>query len=291
MTHWCSCGGSNENCSSCYGLGTVDDDRPTAPVIQRTNPVEDTEWKAAAILRGLQRMVRPAPKRPVPCPVFGCSAQLNPLKLKKHLKKLHGNPPVSSQSPKVPEIQEAKRGTKSEVVDQLVACAVGGCSAKLKPSNVERHLRKVHPTRGIQSKPRLSVSSQFPAIPKIEQPKRERQREAVDQLVRCAVSGCTAKMKPSNVERHLRKVHLRGNQSKFRLAQTNIRNVKIPIGSIARYIVSNSIPNGSPRVSPYGQLREKNLDATKGYANAYRESGRFGSYPSHDGFGDESGPD
>jgi hypothetical protein len=34
--------------------------------------------------------------------------------------------------------------------------------------------------------------------------------------------------------------------------------------------------------------REKNLDATKLYAHAYRENGRFGS---HDGFGDESGPD
>jgi len=37
--------------------------------------------------------------------------------------------------------------------------------------------------------------------------------------------------------------------------------------------------------------REKNLDATKLYASSYREHGRFGSHPSHDGFDDESGPD
>src|SRR5271166_5115230 len=37
--------------------------------------------------------------------------------------------------------------------------------------------------------------------------------------------------------------------------------------------------------------RDKNLDATKLYAHSYRETGRFGSHPSHDGFDDESGPD
>jgi hypothetical protein len=35
-------------------------------------------------------------------------------------------------------------------------------------------------------------------------------------------------------------------------------------------------------------LRGPNLDATKDYAHAYREQGRFGSHPSHDGFDDES---
>jgi hypothetical protein len=37
--------------------------------------------------------------------------------------------------------------------------------------------------------------------------------------------------------------------------------------------------------------RDKNLDATKLYAHSYREQGRFGSHPSHDGFDDESGPE
>lgn len=37
--------------------------------------------------------------------------------------------------------------------------------------------------------------------------------------------------------------------------------------------------------------RDKNLDITKPYAHAYRETGRYGSHPSHDGFDDESGPE
>ena len=36
--------------------------------------------------------------------------------------------------------------------------------------------------------------------------------------------------------------------------------------------------------------KEKNLDATKGYAHPYREDGKYGSHPSHDGFDDESNP-
>jgi len=34
-----------------------------------------------------------------------------------------------------------------------------------------------------------------------------------------------------------------------------------------------------------------NLDATKNYGYPAREAGRYGSHPSHDGFGDESGPE
>jgi len=35
---------------------------------------------------------------------------------------------------------------------------------------------------------------------------------------------------------------------------------------------------------------EENLDATKGIGYPARDDGRYGSYPSHDGFDDESEP-
>lgn len=31
----------------------------------------------------------------------------------------------------------------------------------------------------------------------------------------------------------------------------------------------------------------RSMDATRGYAHPFREQGRFGSHPSHDGYGDE----
>lgn len=35
---------------------------------------------------------------------------------------------------------------------------------------------------------------------------------------------------------------------------------------------------------------EKNIDATRLYAHSYREEGKYGSHPGHDGFDDESEP-
>lgn len=40
----------------------------------------------------------------------------------------------------------------------------------------------------------------------------------------------------------------------------------------------------------HNSLFDKSIDVTKDYAQAYRENGRFGSHPSHDGFDDESNP-
>jgi hypothetical protein len=59
--------------------------------------------------------------------------------------------------------------------------------------------------------------------------------------------------------------------------------------------ISTSAPNGGANCIPLSReeetSRERRLDPTKDYAHCYREFGRFGSHPSHDGFDDESGPD
>jgi hypothetical protein len=44
------------------------------------------------------------------------------------------------------------------------------------------------------------------------------------------------------------------------------------------------------KTSIFNGLFDKNLDVTGGYAHAFRENGRFGSHPSHDGFDDDSNP-
>ncbi|HZS09826.1 MAG TPA: hypothetical protein VFD58_33680 [Blastocatellia bacterium] len=41
---------------------------------------------------------------------------------------------------------------------------------------------------------------------------------------------------------------------------------------------------------PYPDRAERKLDYTRPYAHAYREQGRYGSHPSHDGFDDDSNP-
>jgi len=89
-------------------------------------------------------------------------------------------------------------------------------------------------------------------------------------MTRCPV--CKLSVKVIHLKNHMAKTH------KHRSAQSRPTPVQ---------------PANDPRrktttlVSP----RDKNLDATKPYAHAYREQGRYGSHPSHDGFDDESTPE
>jgi hypothetical protein len=49
------------------------------------------------------------------------------------------------------------------------------------------------------------------------------------------------------------------------------------------------------RPDPRTQFAQANslerIDATKLYAHSFRENGKYGSHPLHDGMDDESGPD
>lgn len=85
---------------------------------------------------------------------------------------------------------------------------------------------------------------------------------------------CKVKVKTGRLERHLRKVHK--SMKKRAGADTPIVNS-----------VKDVLRDTTTLVSP----RDKKLDATELYVHSYRESGRFDSHPSHDGFDDESGPD
>jgi hypothetical protein len=82
------------------------------------------------------------------------------------------------------------------------------------------------------------------------------------------------------MQRHLNKVHKR-NEVHIKPALHDSGSAS-PVES-AKDVLRESTTLVAPR--------DKNLDATKLYAHSYREQGRFGSHPSHDGFDDESSPD
>jgi len=51
-------------------------------------------------------------------------------------------------------------------------------------------------------------------------------------------------------------------------------------------------PKRSKPRNGYEQVNGRDrMDATKLYAHAFRENGKYGSHPLHDGMDDESGPD
>lgn len=83
---------------------------------------------------------------------------------------------------------------------------------------------------------------------------------------------CKVRVRTDRVQKHVAKVHKRP-----------------PAGpsNVGSHLSEDPRRKSATHVSP----REKNLDVTKPYAHSYRERGHYGSYPSHDGFDDESGPD
>lgn len=133
-----------------------------------------------------------------------------------------------------------------------------GCGSRLRPEEVHRHLEEAHvfvpPVRKQRRAKRALLSG-----------------SRLDYSV-CPV--CNNKVREDRLSRHLRKVH-----------KTHSERAADKSGFAPS--AKDALRNSTTLVAP----RDKNLDATKLYAHSYRENGRFGSHPSHDGFDDESGPE
>lgn len=132
-----------------------------------------------------------------------------------------------------------------------------GCGSRLRPDDVHCHLQQAH--------------ASAPA-------RKQRQSKTVlpsgSKLVYEICPVCRVKVRGDRLKRHLSKVH-------------KTRSVRAAAKSTFAPSAKDVLRESTTLIAP----RDKNLDATKLYAHSYRESGRFGSHPSHDGFDDESGPE
>jgi hypothetical protein len=90
--------------------------------------------------------------------------------------------------------------------------------------------------------------------------------------------GCGRWVDPQRVEEHLR--NCTGPQKTKPIPASNPKPGEV-----------GSAKDPTRQDTSFVAPRDKNLDATKLYAHPYREQGRYGSHPSHDGFDDESTPD
>jgi hypothetical protein len=144
-------------------------------------------------------------------------------------------------------------------VSKLIPCPMA-CGAQIDPRKVNQHLRTKHkPTPGTrQTMAADAVSPQ--------------------EWQSCPI--CTARVKMRKLQRHLRKVHMK---TEVWESTSMHRSAGTPTVESVKDVLRDSTTLVSPR--------DKNFDATKLYAHSYRENGRFGSHPSHDGFDDESGPE
>ena len=234
MSRPCVCGGSNENCRYCNGLGSIPDGLANAITIHSYLP------EAQKVHAGGRK-----PGSYIPTRAAGHSKwEARWARLKRLRATIFGQQtPSSTPAPSAPPAAH------------WVLCPKG-CGAKLKKSDVDQHLRQAHKSAPI----------------KVQEPRAIQPTGSKSQLEFCPV--CGTRVRSDRLNRHLRKVH-------------RSRAVRADAKPNISPSASDVLRESTTLVAP----RDKNLDATKLYAHAYREHGRFGSHPSHDGFDDESSPD
>lgn len=299
MSRSCVCGGSNENCRYCGGLGTIPDTlasallahvgRPESENIPAGSPQPKPKWMS---LRSFAK--------PIPCPE-GCGAILNSFTLKRHLKKRHSvtRHITKAHSGGLAAPQQANVTRQGPVLNatepRFETCPV--CQIQLRAGRLAKHMDKAHNVaihaaiREGQNIARASVAiaesqkqatARQPGLPKVDASHSVSQRlqtplnSPADARTSRRTYGvcplCKVKVRVDRMRRHTAKVH---NSRTFRFRGRQVQSSKDPLRDTTSLIAP----------------RDNNLDATKLYAHPYREQGRYGSHPSHDGFDDESGPE
>lgn len=298
MSRACVCGGSNENCCFCNGLGTISDRLATALNVHAGRPESDIMPRGSG-KGGRRRKASRSPAKLIPCP-RGCGAMLGPSDLARHYSDIHGVGPDVHQ-------QEVNSGpncpTNLRADRKYEPCQV--CNATIRSERMQRHLSNVHRFYFVRTAkaPKLGTgpnaveqtanrknateapktTGEYPPISNLDRPcDGARQQTESSSPIRpespkhalryehCPV--CKVKVKTGRIQKHIAKVH----------TPSRVHPTEVVIQS------ANDVQRKSTSlIAP----RDKNLDATRLYAHSYRERGRFGSHPSHDGFDDESGPD
>jgi len=295
MSRSCVCGGANENCRFCNGSGVLPDLLGSALVnsVQRVASerlgVRTARVQARLISHRGRRRVASSPVNLIRCPE-GCGAFLNPHNVARHLSKMHGHPSVVPQKPEGSELpKKSPNGVKPQFERQIhvpsplpqsvgvptknLGAPAGGQSEMTREQLLARIAELEAAQSANRSKPPAAskVHSNAASIrPNIETAVRHfaNWRKVQSAFEVCPV--CKVRVKASRFEKHLRKVHRK---------------------QVSRSATIPSAKDPTRQDSTLVAQRDKNLDATKLYAHAYREQGKFGSHPSHDGFDDESSPD
>lgn len=157
-----------------------------------------------------------------------------------------------------PESEKIHPGVKPPKVEPDLGSdwtVCGRCGSNLKSKNLKSHQTKKCPRRA--------------SLVEYAPPARKRLRRTA--------------------QRHT--MHSAGSVSRAPAAEGKSRSTNPGARLAAISAVRASIKSEISDAKVYSDQTVKNQDATHAYSTHYRENGRFGSHPSHDGFDDESGPD
>jgi hypothetical protein len=235
----CSCGGSNENCSRCYGRGFI-----------RVNAYGRLREPKRG---GKYNIPRPPSPPPTSNTIAVAKCQLCDFTGTMEGYLVHFAQWHTSNR----RFKKRRRAANKRPLDSSVQCLK--CRQAMSATMLSSHFANAH---SVKSKPVFGLPHN---------------------LITCQECGCQVSAR--RLTKHIRKVHRGGAKSQRRYlarATAPASNRTQEIGKADRLDRwKDDLQAGQ---SPF----QPNLDATKLYAHAYRENGRYGSHPSHDGFDDDS---
>jgi hypothetical protein len=272
----CSCGGSNENCSHCFGLGQVRSHHPS-PVLHKlsfevSSPPNNT-YKKKHKQRGASAKVRP--RVPMADPEFRVGSMDSPT-------------PEDHKCQLYPDNQKQQVRTQaSRSRNSLVQCLA--CREIVRASILGLHYSARH--SGTHNLIHHKQNGHW-AI--------------------CPVCNLSVKKLAKHMRCHDQKASVVSTTEKQSSERERLINLGYIVPASRPRLVAAQVPRRIQRKpeSKRSELRGRasaldnwkdelqkkedpnspiNLDYTRPYAHGARENGRFGSHPSHDGFDDESG--
>lgn len=255
----CSCGGANERCASCQGRG-FHRGSWGGPGESWSSPDSDAVPRCGTAVVGTRPVPRAALVEVCPkCSFRGTRDQVIAHQAQAHAPKLYRCPNC------------AFTGNRVDFDQHRESC---------RPAR-RRRGGKAKLRRGYRC---LACSFRSPILVGIASHIATRhwpQDKNGGSVALCPV--CSAKVKTGHALQHVRAVHRVRDSGEFPGAAFT------PCLLPARPSRGRS-ESGDDDESSGDLGGPDRSDVTRPYAHAYRENGRFGSHPSHDGFGDESEP-
>ena len=291
----CVCEGSNENCMYCGGRGVVGLIAPetSSSSGQKIEPSLGSKFKNArsALLEKMARMLNPleprsqATKRLASVPVLDRDVRAVPT----HEPVQHIPPPVNRKPEHLAGILSIGATLKHSSRNQQNREVCRFCFRPVRfDGGTEKHLLKCTAITGLPEHPDLMNMQKVPLpLPRKPQPPHVDSRHAIADRSWQSISPssfttcnhCGARVKQKNINSHLRRVHSGGKETISK---------SITAGSSGR----KPLPRDEVFKETFAQVNSlERRDKTRPYAHAFRENGRYGSHPIHDGFDDESGPE
>jgi hypothetical protein len=279
----CVCQGSNENCRYCFGSGSVR--AKGARQARSTTAKKSASDKQVTEFLAKHPLLHPNPLQPPE----GSEAkhrphQTNGQRHESQAEELCERSFVSAAPVNVRSVhlRASKRG--SQIVDVMKVA-----KDATTPTCPLCHVQFAH---HIELRAHMQVGCAKPNAPVFLPPVRY---SPARRMTKC--SYCDCPVKATNLQRHLGRCpkYLKGHSNpsaRKSVQQTKTNKMRAVRPSEQKTHDSVTEHRSLDQRTRYEQVNRRDpIDATKLYAHSFRENGKFGSHPLHDGMDDESGPD